>query len=248
MALSVRKYLLHIIIYTSLEKENSLLKILNKKNNISIKHLYLPTYLCFTKQKVIMKKVLFMAVAAAAFTFTSCNPNKTNANQEGVDSTMTEVVDDAQALTNGLNEALEANDASAVEKALTAVKEKLGSLDLEKGKEVLAKVQAFLKENADKIKSVVGGNAIAAGLIDNLTNLKADGLEALKAATENVGNAAEGAVEGVKDAAADKANAVKDAAAEKVNDAANKAAEKVNDAANKAADKAAEGAKKALGL
>lgn len=194
-----------------------------------------------------MKKVLFMAVAAVALTFTSCDPKKTNANEEGVDSTMT-VVDEAEALTNGLNDALEANDASAVEKALAAVKEKLGSLDLEKGKEVLATVQNFLKENADKIKGVVGGNAIAAGLLDNLTNLKAEGLEALMATPENVNNAAEDAVNNVKDAAAEKANAAKDAVEGAVNDAANKAADKVNEAANKAAEKAAEGAKKALGL
>ena len=188
-----------------------------------------------------MKKVLFMAVAAAALTFTSCDPNKTNANQEGVDSTLTEVVDEAEALTNGLNEALEANDASAVEKALATVKEKLGSLDLEKGKEVLEKVQAFLKEHADKIKGLVGGNAIAAGLLDNLTNLKPEGLEALAATPENVGEAAKDAVNDAKDAAVEKG---KEVAA----DAANKAAETVNDAANKAVDKAAEGVKKGLGI
>ena len=107
---------------------------------------------------------------------------------------------------------------------------------------MLEKVQAFLKDHADKIKGLVGGNAIAAGLLDNLTNLKPEGLEALKAATpENVGEAAKDAVNDAKDAAVEKG---KEVAA----DAANKAAETVNDAANKAVDKAAEGVKKGLGI
>ena len=125
-------------------------------------------------------------------------------------------------------------------------------------KEYLAKVQGFLKENADKIKGLVAGNAAVAGLLDTVNAIPSDTVDALLGAgdalkglgidaaslagkaVDAAGDAIEGAADAAVDAAKDAKDAVVDKAADAVNDAKDKAGEAV--------DKAADGAKKALGL
>jgi fructose-bisphosphate aldolase class II len=144
---------------------------------------------------------------------------------------------------------------------LEAVKAKVAEFiakNPEIAKEYLAKVQGFLKDNADKIKGLVAGNAAVAGLLDTVTGIPSESVDALL----NAGDALKGlgidaaslagkavdaagdAVEGAKDAAVDAAKDAKDAVVDKANDAVDAAKDK----AGEAVDKAADGAKKALGI
>jgi creatinine amidohydrolase/Fe(II)-dependent formamide hydrolase-like protein len=92
-------------------------------------------------------------------------------------------------------------------------------------------VQNFLKENADKVKALVGDNAAVAAAVSAITDIEPENV--VNGFLQSVGDAAEaakdsvvGAVEDAKDAAKDKANEVKDAAKDKANDAIDAAADK----------------------
>ena len=220
-----------------------------------------------------MKKVLFMALAAIAFTFTSCGNNKTQAPvEEAVDSTEVALEEANAAADEVIAQLGEVQDANALQGILETVKAKVAEFiakNPEIAKEYLAKVQGFLKDNADKIKDVVGENAAVAGLLNTVTAIPSESVDALMnagdalkaigidaaslagnavdaagAAAENVKDAAAGAVENAKDAAVDAVKDAKDAAAEKAANAVNEGKEK----AGAAIDKAASDAKKKLGL
>ena len=111
--------------------------------------------------------------------------------------------------------------------------------------------RAFLKENADKIKSVIGDNAAVSSLVDGIAAIPSESVDALTGAgdalkalgidlTEKAGDA----VEGAKDAAADAVEGAKDKAEEISNEVKENVKEKVGDAI----DKGAADAKKKLGL
>ncbi len=181
-----------------------------------------------------MKKVLFIALAAAAMTFTACTDKPaTPVEPAPADSAQVEVIS-----VDSLNAVIETGDTTAIGNLFTQVQakiEELKNVDPAKAKEYLATVQAFLKENAEKIKGVVGTGAVA-GLIDTVTNLPEIELP-------NVTDAAAEAVDGAKETVEGAANAAVDAANEKVNEAAAKVDEKVEagkkaveDAANKAVE------------
>jgi len=218
-----------------------------------------------------MKKLFFVAIAAVALVFTACNEKKEApvVQEEPVAEEETVyTVDSLSALINAENP-----DTAAISSFMTGVQsqiESLKSIDPTKAQEYLTQVQQFLKDNADKIKAVVGTGAIATA-IDKVSNFKAEDL--LNAATDAATDKAEGVVGDAKDkaedlagdakakvedAAADAKAKVEDAAADakaKVEDAAADAKAKANDAvkdakaeAGKAVDKAAGDAKKALGL
>ena len=109
-------------------------------------------------------------------------------------------------------------------------------------KACVTKLQAFLKENAEKVKSVVGDNAAAQAAVDALISIDAeDGLAGLIGELEN--KAAE-----VKDSTAqavqNAADAAQDAAKQKVEETKEAAKQK----AGQAIDNAASDAKKKLGL
>ena len=200
-----------------------------------------------------------MAVAAAAFVFTSCGNNKAQAPvEEAVDSTEVALEEANTAADEVIATLTDATDANAIQTALETILAK----NPEIAKEYLAKVQGFLKENADKIKAVVGGNAAVAGLIDTVNAIPSESVDALMNAGDALkafgidaasfagnavnaaGDAIGNAVENAKDATVDAANNVKDAAVEKANDAVNTAKEKTGEAI----DKAAGDVKKKLGL
>jgi hypothetical protein len=186
-----------------------------------------------------MKKVLFIALAAAAITFTGCTNKPATTEPEPTDSAQVEVIP-----VDSLQAVIEAGDTTAIGNLFTQVQskiEELKNIDPAKAKEYLATVQTFLKENAEKIKGVVGTGAVA-GLIDTVTNLPEIELP-------NVGEAAAEAVEEAKDAVEGAKDAAVDAAAEKVNEAAAKVEEKVDAAKQKvedAANKAVEDGKAAV--
>ena len=209
-----------------------------------------------------MKKVFFMALAAVGLMFASCTNKPAQAPvEEAIDSTEVALQEANAAADEVIAQLSEATDATGIQSALEAVKAKVAEFiakNPEIAKEYLAKVQGFLKDNADKIKGLVAGNAAVAGLLDTVTGIPSESVDALL----NAGDALKGlgidaaslagkavdaagdAVEGAKDAAVDAAKDAKDAVVDKATDAVDAAKDK----AGEAVDKAADGAKKALGI
>ena len=204
-----------------------------------------------------MKKIVFAVMAMVAIGFASCG-NKTQ-QAEAVDSAA--IVDSlasaaAQTDIDAINGLLEAGDASKLQEALATVKEKIATLikeNPEVAKEYVAKVQDFLKENADKVKSVVGDNAAVATAVSAITEAEPASIvsgflntvgDAATDAKDAAVGAANQAVDDAKQAVEDKANEAKEAAEQKVQDAEDAAKQKANDAI----DNAAASAKSKLGL
>jgi hypothetical protein len=186
-------------------------------------------------------------MAVAAIGFTSCG-NKTQQAEAAADSTAVEVTtvdEEADAAVAMLKSNLESADASKFQKALDEVKAKIADLvksNPEAAKQYVAKVQSFLKENADKIKSVVGDNAAVSAAVSAIADVEPEAV--VSGLLEQVGAAATDA----KDAAVDAANAQVDAAKEAAEQKANEAKEAAKQKANEAIDNAANAAKKKLGL
>ena len=204
-----------------------------------------------------MKKILLAVMAVAAIGFTSCG-NKTQ-QAEAVDSVA--IVDSlasaaAQADIDAISALLNGGDATKLQEALAAVKEKIATLikeNPEVAKEYVAKVQTFLKDNADKVKAVVGDNAAVQTAVSAITETEpADIVNGFltsvgDAATEVKDAAVDAAnqqADAAKQAVEDKANEVKDAADKKVQETKDAAKQKANDAI----DNAAKDVKKGLGL
>ena len=204
-----------------------------------------------------MKKILLSVMAVAAIGFTSCG-NKTQQG-EAVDSVA--IVDSiatgaAQETIDALSADIEAGDVSKLQATLESIKASVAQLlkeNPEVAKEYVAKVQTFLKENADKVKAVVGDNAAVAAAVSAVTEIEPEAvvsglLEQVGDAATEVKDAAVDAanqkVEEAKDAANQKVEEAKDAASQKVEDTKNAAKEKTNEAI----DNAAASAKKKLGL
>ena len=142
-----------------------------------------------------MKKLFFVALAAVAMTFTACKNDKPATDQPKPQEN-TEVAE--VNYTDSLKAALENSDASKIEQFVNEVKEKITGVDAAKFAPQLEAVQTWLKDNADKIKEVLGdkfGGVEAA--ITAVANFDAKSL--LDSAAEGAENAAEGAVEGAKD-------------------------------------------------
>ena len=214
-----------------------------------------------------------MAIAAAAFTITSCTGNKTNAPVEEAIDTLAVLTEEAYTaadeMVSNLGSLLENKDLTAFQGALEAVKTKIAEF-IGKNPEValgyIGKVQSFLKDNADAIKAFVGKNAAISSLVDGIANIPSDSVDKLLGASEALGalgidtkslitnaaeNAVEGAIDNAKEAVGNAADAVKDAAETAVQDAKDKAADAVQGAKDKAADavdKGADAVKKGLGL
>ena len=190
-----------------------------------------------------MKKVLFAVMAMMAIGFASCG-NKTQASAEASDSAaVINVEDESAAMINALTEQMEAKDANKFQEALAAIQEKIKALiasNPEAAKNLVDQVQAFLKENAEKIKDAAVTAAVASlteapaeSIINSLTSIGESAQEAANAQVDAAKDAANQAVEDTK-AAADKAVEDSKAAAKE------KAAKSIDDAASKA--------KSALGL
>ena len=202
-----------------------------------------------------MKKLFVLAIAALAMTFVSCG-NKAKAPEAEVVDTVAvaDAAAEAEATINALAENLESKDLNAFQTALEAVKAKVAEFLANNpaiAQEYLSKVQGFLKENADKIKEFVGGNAAVATLVDGIGAIPSETIEKLTGATDalkalgiDAAAVAGNAVEGAKDAAANAVDNAKNAAAEKANAAVEDAKAKTG----AAIDKAAADAKKKLGL
>lgn len=195
-----------------------------------------------------MKKTLLAVMAVAAISFTSCG-NKQQ-QEVPVDEVAVENIDslanvEATASISALTEQIEAKDVNKLKEAVAAVQAKISELiktNPELAKEYVAKVQAFLKENADKVKAVVGDNAAVSAAIAAVADAEPQSI--VNGLMEQVGDAAEEAKDAAVEAAQEKVDEAKAAAEEKANEVKDAAKEK----ANEAIDNAASDAKKALGL
>ncbi len=193
-----------------------------------------------------MKKILLAVMAVAAIGFTACG-NKAQQG-EATDSTAVEVNvadEEADAAIAALTSNLETKDASKFQQALDAVKAKIAELiktNPEAAKQYVARVQTFLKENADKVKAVVGDNAAIAAAVSAITDVEPD--KVVSGLLEQVGDAATEAKDAAVDAANQKVDEAKQAATDKANEVKDAAKEK----AAGAIDDAANAAKKGLGL
>ena len=140
-----------------------------------------------------MKKVLFAVMAMIAIGFTSCG-NKQAAPADATETAAFDVEAAVSEMTSALSEQIEAQDANKFQEVLATVQEKIKELiasNPEAAKTFVAQVQAFLKENAEKIKAFVGTGAVAA-LVDQVTNLpEIEVPDVVDAAKEAVDPAAE---------------------------------------------------------
>lgn len=197
---------------------------------------------------MIMKKVLFMAVAAAAISFASCT-NSAKGDANAADSTATPVVENvAEDVTKDLQSKLDAKDANGMQAALATINEKIETLKkegkLEEAKSLVKQVQDWLTNNAETVKSVVGENEALNKLVDGVKAIPVDALGASEEAVEG----AKAGIQDAANAAQEKADAAVDAAKQKTNEAVDAAKQKAADKINEAADKAASKAVKGLGL
>jgi hypothetical protein len=189
-----------------------------------------------------MKKIVLAVMAVAAISFASCGNKTQQANAEAVDSVA--IVDSmataaAQGDIDAISGLLNGGDATKLQEALAAVKEKIATLikeNPEVAKEYVAKVQNFLKENADKVKAIVGDNAAVQSAVSAITDAEPAAIvsgflssvgDAATAAKDSAVSAANEKIDEGKQAVEDKANEVKDAAKQKANEAIDNAAKDV---------------------
>lgn len=197
-----------------------------------------------------MKKILLAVMAVAAIGFTSCGNKTQQADAETADVDSVAIVDSiaqgaAQETIDALSADLEANDVSKLQATLESIKVKIAEIvknNPEVAKEYVVKVQTFLKENADKVKALVGDNAAVAAALSAVTDIEPASV--VNGLLEQVGDAATEAKDAAVDAANQKVEEAKQAAADKANEAKEAAKEK----ANEAIDNAAASAKSKLGL
>ena len=197
-----------------------------------------------------MKKILLAVMAVAAIGFTSCGNKTQQADAETAAVDSVAIVDSiaqgaAQETIDALTADLEANDASKLQATLEGIKAKIAEIvknNPEVAKEYVVKVQNFLKENADKVKALVGDNAAVAAALSAVTDIEPANV--VNGLLEQVGDAATEAKDAAVDAANQKVEEAKQAAEEKANEAKEAAKQK----ANEAIDNAAASAKSKLGL
>lgn len=197
-----------------------------------------------------MKKILLAVMAVAAIGFTSCGNKTQQADAETAAVDSVAIVDSiaqgaAQETIDALTADLEANDASKLQATLESIKVKIAEIvknNPEVAKEYVVKVQNFLKENADKVKALVGDNAAVAAALSAVTDIEPANV--VNGLLEQVGDAATEAKDAAVDAANQKVEEAKQAAEEKANEAKEAAKQK----ANEAIDNAAASAKSKLGL
>ena len=197
-----------------------------------------------------MKKILLAVMAVAAIGFTSCGNKTQQADAETAAVDSVAIVDSiaqgaAQETIDALTADLEANDASKLQATLEGIKAKIAEIvknNPEVAKEYVVKVQTFLKENADKVKALVGDNAAVAAALSAVTSIEPANV--VNGLLEQVGDAATEAKDAAVDAANQKVEEAKQAAEEKANEAKDAAKQK----ANEAIDNAAASAKSKLGL
>lgn len=218
-----------------------------------------------------MRKLFVIVMAVAAIGFASCGNKNANQSEAPADSTAVEALD-MESVTAELAAQLAAGDAVKLQTALEAVKEKAAQLlqeNPEQAKAYLTQVQDFLKENAEKVKEVVGDNAVVQTIVSSMVETPAENIvsalqsqlvatdEAGQAVVDNavdkanetvdaVKKAGQAQVDAAKQAAQDQVDAAKQATQQKVDEGKQQARDAVNGAAQKTNEKVNEAANKAL--
>lgn len=188
-----------------------------------------------------MKKFFVTAVAALALTFTACTEGATN--------------EEANTLVENLQSLIESGDTSAVQSTLASAQEKIAELiikDPEAAKTYVSKIQEFVKDNQEKIVSLIGENELTQGLVTTLVNTPVEtvintlttGQGIIDNAQQTVENLQDSVRSSVDQAVDEKVNEVQDAVSQAVDDKINETTKKANEELNKAASEAA----KKLGL
>ncbi len=199
-----------------------------------------------------MKKVFLMAMAAIAFIFAGCGDKKTTPSNNQVDTTI--VMDEsadatADSLTSELDTQLSQNNTDAIQATLTSLQNKYAELvasgRLDTAKAYAAKIQQFLNDNAEKIKTATANNPSIAALVTGIQNLPTTAeatAEQAEAAVKNnakemmkeAENETNKAIDKAKQEATDKANAKMNEAKDKAGKALDKSAEEANKKVNQA--------------
>ena len=192
-----------------------------------------------------MKKCFVMAAAVAAMSMAACT-GSTNANTAEEDSiqvvSLSEGAEPGE-VVDALEEKVKSGDASALSEAVETIQAELQEIiesgDTEKAAAYASQLQAFVEENAEKLKEL-DINTIT--LNDIINAAKALPTTAENAA-EEAADAVEADVTAAKDAAVETAKAKADEAVEegkaKANEAVQDAADKATNAASKAINDAA---------
>jgi len=193
-----------------------------------------------------MKKLFIMAIACAGLTLASCGDK--NKSGEAVDSTAVateSVSEEMPSELATLGEQLEAKDASAVEKALTTVKETYDKLVAEGKVEEAAKyasqVKAFIDEHAEQIKEAANGNVTVSGIVDAVKNLPSNAEQVAGSAASAVKSDVEQAKTQAQETVEAAAEGAKEAAKAKVEESKQKAADAIDKKVNEGVDKALKG-------
>jgi hypothetical protein len=196
-----------------------------------------------------MKKMILAVMAVAAIGFTSCT-NKQQAPADQVETAIDgiDVEGAISEATAQLTEQIEAQDATKFQEVLASIQAKVKDFIAQNpdvAKQYLAKIQDFLKDNAEKIKAFTGDNQAVQAALGALTVTPAESLvDGLLQAVDEAGQAGEEAIDAAKEATEDAIDAAKEAAEDK----ANELKEDAKEAAGEAVDAAADKTKKALGL
>lgn len=191
---------------------------------------------------IVMKKTLFLAIAAVSMAFASCG-NKTNAAADAVDSTeVSSAASQVDSVVNALDAQLQGKDAQGLQATVESVQktyqELVESGKVEEAKAYASKVKEFLDKHAAEITAVTSGNTTVTDIVNAVKNLPTTAVTT----TEEAGAAVKSDVE---NAAKTVANAAKDSVKSKVNkavdEASKEASKKASDAVNNAANKALKG-------
>lgn len=197
-----------------------------------------------------MKKVFLMVMAAIAFIFAGCGDKKTTPSYNQADTTI--VMDEsadatADSLTSELDTQLSQNNTDAIQATLTSLQNKYAELvasgKLDTAKAYAAKIQQFLNDNAEKIKTATANNPSIAALVSGIQNLPTTAEATAEQAEAAVKNNAK---EMMKEAEFETNKAIDKAKQEatKATDKANAKMNEAKDKAGKALDKSAEEANK----
>lgn len=205
-----------------------------------------------------MKKVLLMAMASIAFIFAGCGDKKTTPSDKQEDTT---IVMDASAeatadsLTSELDTQLSQNNTDAIQATLTSLQNKYAELvasgRLDTAKAYAAKIQQFLNDNAEKIKTATANNPSIAALVTGIQNLPTTAEAAVKNNAEEMMKEAENETNKAIDKAKQEATKATDKANAQMNEAkdkAGKALDKSAEEANKKVNQARGQIRKGLGL
>lgn len=195
-----------------------------------------------------MKKLAYLVIAIAAFTFAACDGNQKKAAGD-VDSADVEAVESADAtdLIKNAEEKLNAGDEEGVKAVVAEVEEKVQKLvdegKVEEAKDYMAKFKDFLNEKKEDLAK------ISPALNEHLKGIADKGDEVLNKfgeAAEQLKNDALDKKDEFEDAAKQKAEDMKAAADEKIEETKAKVEEKFDEKVKAAEDNAKEKANKAI--